>query len=276
MVDTSNIWLKTSYFLLSNKDYFKKWWAITLIALDVFVIIFTFTNLIVYLVSIPRESKLMVAMAQNQVEYSAIRLKNIPINLEIVEAKALPGSNNKLNLIALVQNNNGLWMAEKVQYKYTISGQETDSYSTFILPNEGKYLTAFNVGLGEYSSSLDMSMVIEDVDWKRIDDPSRLEAIDFLIENPRYTTTTATGAEVFHQVTASITNDSYLGFWETEFAVILYDAAENIVGIEYTHFNPFKRNTTESLLVQWERVGGYVSKAEIKPYVNVFDSDNIM
>jgi hypothetical protein len=106
MFDIGTFWLKINYFFLSRKDDLKKWWVIVLIAIDIFIIVFVFTNSIIFLIGISKQNQLMVAIAAESVDYQAIREQNKPQSLEVVSTTALLAPNNKYDLISLVRNNN--------------------------------------------------------------------------------------------------------------------------------------------------------------------------
>lgn len=274
MFDIGTFWLKINYFLLSRKDDFKKWWVIVLIAIDIFIIVFVFTNSIIFLMGISKQNQLMVAIAAEYVDYQAIREQNKPQSLEVVSTIALLAPNNKYDLISLVRNNNKNWAMTAVNFRFIINGTETDLITDFILPDSEKYLTALGVGESGLSESADISMEIVGVEWKRVVHPKQVKTDVFIVENIEYSPSVVNGLTIY-RVRADIVNSGYKSYWKTKFVVVLY-SGEKIVGINYVYFDSFNAGELRSLYTQWELVPSTVSGLVILPDFNLLDDENII
>ncbi len=274
MFDLSTVWLKTNYFFLSNKQYFRKWWMIALIAVAVFIVIFAFTNVILYLFSIPKQNQLMAHITSQPVDYAAIRQAENPLGLQITSSQALPSGNGVYDLVTQVNNNNEDWAATTISYSYTIGNYETDVLTDFILPASQKYLMAASVPLTPEQIEAGMTLTIHDVDWERIVDKTHLELADFQITNVNFNATSDQSTTAFW-VTADIDNQSLVGFWQARFAVALY-SFDKLVGFDYVYFDSFRTNEQRSLYTQWQIVAGTVNKVEITPDVDLLDRENVM
>lgn len=272
MPDIGAIWLKINYFGITHREDLKKWWVIILLAIDVFIVVFIFTNLIVYLVGLPKENKLIVAMAESPIDYRAVREKHTPWPLEIATTAAIPLANNKYDLVTKVKNNNKNWALESISYIFSVDGQETEIMTDFIMPNSEKYLTAQRVsGSGQGKASF----TINEVNWKRVDDMNKLPVVDFSIDNLEYSSATATDDLTVHRVTAQVTNKAYNSFWQTKFIVVLY-SADKIVGVTYVYLDQFNSGEKKSIYTQWNTVAGAVSSVTILPDINLLDQENII
>ncbi len=276
--DISTIWLKSSYFFLSNREYFKKWWVILFIAADVFFTIFALTNIILFVFSIPKETKLMIGMAQNQVAYATVREQSKPQQLSLVQAKAFPTGSGRYDLVAELRNNNLKWAASSVSYTFSIGGENTEVRTDFCLPDSQKYLTAENIAiqLNDNGQLPSISVNIEDVDWRRVPDPAVLPEENFSIDFVSYNSATANAGVGAHWVTASVTNQGLVGFWQTSFTVVLLRGSSEIIGMDRVYFNNFQAGETRSLRAQWNFLPGTASRVLIEPDVNLLDQDNIM
>jgi len=274
MFDIGTFWLKINYFFLSRKDDLKKWWVIVLIAIDIFIIVFVFTNSIIFLIGISKQNQLMVAIAAESVDYQAIREQNKPQSLEVVSTTALLAPNNKYDLVSLVRNNNKNWAMTSIDFKFIINGTETDLITDFILPDSEKYLTALGVGESGLSESADISMEIVGVEWKRVVHPEQIKADDFIVENIEYTPSVVNELTIY-RIRADVVNSGYKSYWKTKFVVVLY-SGEKIVGINYVYFDQFNAGERRSLYTQWESVPLTVSGLAILPDFNLLDDKNII
>ncbi|MFA6098275.1 MAG: hypothetical protein WCV50_01470 [Patescibacteria group bacterium] len=273
MLDVSNIWIKVNYFLITNKFYFKKWWVLLMIAADIFILIFAFTNLILYIFSIPRENLLMQAMASQQIDYPAIRTRTHPVSLTIVSSTAIPLAESRYDLVTEVKNTNVNWAVNSITYHYEIGETSTEARDDFILPDGTKYLAQLGVQSQSSGTAPEIKLIIENIDWVRVNDDS-LPPITFDISNIEYTNT-STGDISSQRVTAQITNTGLNGFWQTRFAVVLYNG-NKIVGINFVYLSPFKAGEKKMFVSQWNQDIPNVTETSITPDVNILQSDNII
>jgi len=273
--DVESFWLKINYFFLSNRDDLKKWWVILLIAADVFFVVFLFTNTIVYLLGMPKQNEYVVSMINSPIDYEAIREANAPSNLQIVTSTAVPKGEGLYDLVTQVKNPNKNWVVETVQYKYIINGDETDVFTDYIMPNSDKYLTILSKDLESDQQTINVSMEILDIDWQRVPDTDKLVNIDFSIEDIEYSSLASFGGTLIHNVEASITNNTFKGFWETRFIVVLYNG-DDIVGVNYVYFDQFKAGATNNLKAQWSYLPGRAGEIVILPDMDLTDTDNII
>lgn len=260
-VDTS--WLKLNYFVITHKDDLKKWWVIILIAIDVFIVVFVVTNLILFILGMLTQNNLMIAMAQSPINYKNIRVQNTPIEVSIVDTSVLPAGNGKYDFIAQVKNLNKNWLAETITYQYSITGESTEEYTDFILPNSEKFLTALGIK-SDTAGSTSATLEIIDVKWKRIDDTSQIDSSIFSFNDINYTTTVSNSGQVVHAVRGTAVNDTYIKYWDTKFVVVLY-SGDKVTGIKYIYFNQFDSREEKNLYAQWDSVLLPVTNVLVSP-----------
>ncbi len=272
--DLESIWLKINYFFLTNRDDLKKWWVILLIAADVFIVVFVFTNSILFILGIPKQTNYIVAMAQSPIDYTAIRESSRPKSLEIVNTAALPNANSNYDLIAQINNPNKDWVVESIKYNFVINGQPTDSLTDFIMPNSDKYLTMLSVPLTSEQNSIALTMEIKEINWSRVPDINKLVSFDFSFENINYSSYIANKLTI-HNVEAEVINNGFKGFWQTRFIVILY-SGDKIAGVNYVYYDEFKAGAKQSLKSQWNYLSLPVTSVVILPDMDLTDLDNII
>jgi len=275
MFDINTLWLKINYFGLSHRSDIRKWWVILLLAADIFVVVFIFTNLIVYLANITQEEKLLVAMAESPINYQAIRTQHIPRPLEIVTTVVIPQGQARYDLVTQVKNSNKNWAVENIVYNFSLAGQETEEQTDFIMPETDKYLIISNVNGPAKQEQAKATFSIKKVAWRRVDNLGKLPAIDFTIDDIEYSSSVVVDGLNVHRVTAQIANRAFNSFWQTKFVVVLY-SGDNIVGVNYVYFDQFRSGEERSLYSQWDTVAGAVNQVAIVPDINLLDQENII
>lgn len=275
MFDIGTVWLKINYFGITHREDIRKWWVIVFIAIDVFMAVFVVTNLVVFMVSRPRDTALLTAMAHSPIDYQSLQAARAPVPLTVVSTAALPVGNGRLDLVAQVNNSNANWAVEEVQYVFNVAGKETDARTDFILPGSDKYLTIINATGVSGTSQPAVTFSIQHVVWQRIADVSKLPAANFSIDNAAYSSSAAGNGLPGHHVTATVTNQSYNGFWRTRFVVVLY-SGKTIAGVSYVNIDPFRLNEQKPLYSQWDTVAGAVTNVIIVPDINLLDQSNII
>lgn len=269
MFDINTSWLKLSYFTLTHKEDFRKWYIIVLLALAVFMSVFVITNTVLYFIGGPLNSRLVLGMVEDTVDYAGIRARSVPTHIAVPETFVIPAGESRLDLVAPVTNPNSDWFAT-VTYSTSLSGRNADPLHVVINPQSEGYLTAFGLTGSDQSNA---QMIIERIDWQRVDHRQPPPEINFRVDNINYSILTAAGTTV-HQITADITNASFTSFFEVPFIVLLY-RGDQIVGVQYTDVAPFDVSSTQSISVKLGNVAGTVTGTKIAPVLNLLDRSNM-
>lgn len=272
MFDINTIWLKISYYSLSHKEDLRKWYVIVMLAVAVFFAVFSVTNIILYVIGIPRQQQIIAGMADSPINYPTIRLQSAPQGLQLTSTYAIAGTNGRYDVVAPVTNPNTDWFAE-VTYTVTIGGTVSDAYTDVINPSAKSYLVALGAN-GPSSGSTSAQLVLESVNWHRVDHRQKLAELNFDITDVQYSTL-SDSTVVTHQVQAAVANNSFTNFFEVPFIVLLFNG-ESIVGVNYTYVKPFEFGTSKTITVKWSTVGGSVSSVLVEPDVNLLDVSNII
>ncbi|MFZ6036210.1 MAG: hypothetical protein ACOYUK_03655 [Patescibacteria group bacterium] len=272
MFDVNTSWLKINYFVLTHKQDLRKWYIIVLIAVAIFAVVFTVTNVILYVVSTPVQHRLMAAMAADQVDYVGIRQRTTPTGLQLGSTNVIPSGVGRYDIVMPVTNVNDDWYAE-VSYTVTINGTASDPLTHTINPGSTGFLTGLGIA-GPTSGQIAAQLSVESIAWERIDYHQRQPEVNFDIQNVAYSALNANDV-IVHQVKADITNDSFTSYYQVPFIVLLYNG-DQIVGVNYAYVQPFTYSDTETITVKWNAVGGTVTSVAIHPDLNLRDSSNII
>ncbi|XOU95033.1 MAG: hypothetical protein ACNFW9_03135 [Candidatus Kerfeldbacteria bacterium] len=275
MFDANTFWLKINYFVLANRNDFKKWWMILLIAATVFVVVFTFTNGILYAVGTQKHNNLIFSMSKDTIDYNLIKERNIPIPIKSVDTTILSAANGKFDVVAHLMNSNTNWAVESIEYKFVINGQETEVFTDYIMPQSDKYLTISGVEVSGEGNQVSLALDIVKLNWKRVVNDEDLLPINFSVENIEYSSLLASNGSIVSSVKADIKNNSFRSFWSTKFVVVLY-SNDIIAGLDYAYFDKFETGEATLLNSRWDNVSYPITSTVILPDMNLLDLENLM
>ena len=275
MPEVSDTWLKINYWFLTHKKDLQKWWVIVFLAVDIFFIIFALTNILLYLISIPRESRLIYQMSSQTAAYQEVKEIGKPYDLEIIEVQAIPAGYQNFDIIMKVKNPNTKWAAKEIQYKFLIDGNESEIFESFVLPEEEKFIFGMSV---EYISTVgatpnNIEVSIEKVNWQRIKDIRKYPEVRFDIDNIDYGFAAANINVI--NLTADITNNSIYDFWSAKFNIVLYSGSR-IIGVNQSSIEMFKSFEVREIYSRWTNISADITEAVITPNVNILDTENFI
>ncbi|GEM_PF-3363298 len=248
MFDFSTLWLKLNYFRLTHIDDLRKWWVIILVALDVFLVVFCVTNIILFFLDIPRQQALMRDMATDLVDYQVIQQRNMPSPLSVVSTWAIPLGNGKYNLVAKLKNPNKSWAGYFFNYEFKLNDQTVNSGSDFILPSSDKYLVASGVVDPNKSAKVSATFTLGDVNWKRVVDLVQLSKSQFVFENTDFSASTLVDNVRVYRLQTTVKNTGYTSFWRAKF-LVLFASGDKIVGANHFNIDKFKAGTQKTVTV---------------------------
>lgn len=275
MFDISTIWLKTSYWTLSHVKELKKWWAIVLLAAAIFMIVFTITNIIIYIINTSSENSLIAQIASKQVLYQEYKEKNIPQDIEVKETVVIPSLDNMYILVARVENTNSNWAAEQFEYQFIVDNEEVAKGTDSFMPNTDKFLIVSGFRYKGTGIPQVIQLTVGDTQWKRIKDIDKFPQADFLIGDIDHEFSTVNETVNTVRVQTKVTNRTVYSFWRTKFVILLY-SGERMVGVGSVYLDKFRTLEKRDLDITLTSLSDRITNIEIRPDIDLFDDDNFM
>ncbi|HCJ52098.1 MAG: hypothetical protein A2898_04855 [Candidatus Kerfeldbacteria bacterium RIFCSPLOWO2_01_FULL_48_11] len=275
MTTQGDLWLRFNYWFVSNSASLRKWWVLILLGFAVFFIVFSLTNIIVYSISFPREQRLIVRMIDASGLYTGLREQFLPQALATSGAAVVNGTGTKKDFLVKVTNPNEQWVAEKINYTFSLGAHVTEEQSGSVIPAHETYLATYGEEVASDAGS-SVSFNIVDVQWKRVSPLSQSVVDVFSVDEVQYRVSSQ-GQPVRNvgTVTATLSNESFTGFWQAPFTVVLMNGSTP-VGISRVYIEQFEERTTRPLSVQWSPAPSRVDSARIIPEVDLYEQTNIM
>lgn len=183
------------------------------------------------------------------------------------------------DFVARVTNPNERWLAT-LTYKFSYAGGESETKTTVLWPGASRPVVAFGVSAGAYPGY--PNLVMEKVEWKRLNPHSTLNVKDFVAtrsqfttENFAFTSASRSAGILNHIIQFDLFNDSAYSFWDPEFYVELKDGGQT-VGVIYLALDKFKAGEQRKIDLRSWVDNLQVSDIVIWPVFDIFDKGEYM
>ena len=207
------------------------------------------------------------------------RIKNAAKKLEESSPQVFL-NNDKYDFLAKIKNPNTNFFAN-FNYCFNDGSVELACGSTFILPDETKYVTIFSNELK--FKPVNLSIVIKDVTWQRLDlhkypDWKGYSAshLNFIVENAAFKTSETSGLSEkigLDILDFDITNQTAYNYWEVPVSIILM-ASGNPVAVNHYSLSEFISGSKRSVHLSWPDSIPKPDQITVVPNLNILD-DNI-
>jgi len=209
----------------------------------------------------------------------AQRIKNAAKPLEGSSPQAFL-NNGKYDFLAKITNSNPNFFAN-FKYCFTDGANELACGTTFILPNETKYVTVFSADLK--FAPVNVKVTTTDLNWQRLDlhkypdwKNYAISHLNFVVENAAFKTSEVSGLSEkigLDILEFDITNKTAYNYWEVPVTIIL-SAGGNPVGINHYVLNEFSSGGKKSVRLSWPNSVPKPDQISVIPNLNIAD-DNI-
>ena len=185
----------------------------------------------------------------------------MPIN--IISSQFFKVGQGDYDFVAQLSNPNVSYGASRIEYSLGSS-----SGSSYILPGQTKWivLTAQKIPDGIE----DVRFVIKNAQWEKLDMPDN--TIGFVLRRKDYHP-----AQKGMELTGILYNDSNYDFDKIDVAVILFDNAGGIVGVNKTDIRTFVSKSERGFNVAWPfALSGNIVRQDVEASTNLFENSNFI
>lgn len=245
---------------------------ILLILLSAFFFIYSSYNYIVYFITGDPNSQL----ANNNL---ALTPRKVTDDLQIAPLQAFDNDGHS-DLVVSIANPNDKFMATFF-YCFKQADVDISCKSGFILPGEKKYIT--DLAQQFSGSRSELSFVVSDVFWRRIDAhqiPDWVDfynkRLDFAISDISFASAATSGLSDkvnLNSFEFNVKNQTAYGYYEAPLNIYLYSGSELVAVNRHILLN-FLPGETRSVKLSWPGRYGNVNRTEVVPDINIMD-DNV-
>ncbi len=196
--------------------------------------------------------------------------------IKILWAKALPGQGNFYDLAAQMRNPNQNYGSDRVPYQFELYDSSDNlvgqfSGSTFILPNQTKYLVRMKVESSGQVNRVKLSL--GENEWQKLED---YQPPQLALQRKEYRLL-GSGDIGFSQARAVLINKSIFDFDKVDIDVLLFDPSRHLITVGTTEIRTILSGQERDFVVTWFReISGQVSLVEMEAETNMFDPANYL
>ncbi|MFA5070642.1 MAG: hypothetical protein WC528_05180 [Patescibacteria group bacterium] len=278
MADTNynlnDLYLKIAAWLVGHKYFFKKWWVIVMLSLDLIMIIYIAFSFIVFALASPRENQMVSQMSREFIN-PVFLTQNKPKDLEVSLTKALPTGSNHYDLVAKIKNPNAKWGMRTLDYTFLIDGQETVSSTGFILPGQEKYFILLNQLYQANTEPKAVEFKVARTAWQKVSDITLFNDVQFSVQEAKISLSQVTGGQASATAEAKVINDSFYDFWTVEVPIVVEVNGIPLAASKYI-LRQFKSLETKEVSASWQKNIPLSASLVIRPEANLFETGNFM
>lgn len=197
----------------------------------------------------------------------------VDFKVEILETKLLKVADRQYDVLAKLRNSNPDWGVSDLNYKFILKDKvgaqvgerERKSY---ILPQQERFIV--EVGIETLTKAENVELELELLEAQKLKQYISPQA-QIVTKNAGHFI-----SEGKSRANGVLENQSPFGFEKVDINVILYNSKDEIVGANYTNLNAFLPGTERYFSVTWAGKVLGVSRVEIEPNVDVFETGSFM
>jgi hypothetical protein len=268
--------LEVGYWWVTHRLKIKA--ALILTAILVIVVIYLNAGIrfYQYLAGSAEHQAMLEELTSNAVNYEIIHKSSAPAPVLIGNSLAVGDMVSGYDLVTLVENSNNRWWLKEIEYQYIGSHTTTAPQITYLLPNEKKYLFAFNTPVD--FDPVNAKIFITRQLWEKVKDNNQVDAKkqwikpDLYAENINYQSSDMFFNEA--KVTFDLVNDSSYSFWEVEVQILLWQG-NRLLGVNVVTLDDILATSKRTVSSIWPNALPAGLRTEIIISANSLSEDNI-
>jgi len=197
-------------------------------------------------------------------------------DIEVLWTKAIATQGDFYDLAAQIKNPNQNYGSGQVPYQFELTDSENNlisrsAGSTFILPNQTKYLLQIKIASSRPVSQLKLSF--GEIEWQTIED---YQPPQLFIQQKEYRLLTSQELG-FSQVKGILINKTNFDFAQISLDILLFDAARQLLALNTTEIRALLAGQERDFVATWfKKITGQVAFVEVEAETNIFDPTNYL
>lgn len=198
--------------------------------------------------------------------------------IEILWVKTLPGQNDFYDLAAQIKNLNQNYGSGQIPYHFELYDSGNNliaqySGSTFILPNQTKYLVQIRIEASHSGQVSEVNLSFGEIEWQKLED-YRLPQL--FIQQKEYHLLESEELG-FSQAKGVLINKTNFDFDKIDIDILLFDSFHQLIALNTTEVKTLLAGQGRDFVATWfEKIEGQVSFVEMEAETNVFDPSNYL
>jgi len=196
--------------------------------------------------------------------------------IKVLKAEAVLNQGNFYDLVAQVRNPNQNYGGDKVSYQFKAYDSDNNlvasrSGSTYILPNQTKYIVQTKVEINRLFNRIEFSL--SGVEWEKM---ANYQSPQLVVQQKEYRLLESQEPG-FSQARGILVNKSNFDFDRVDTDILLFNSSGRIVGLSATELRTLLSGQERDIFTTWfSQIDGQVVSIEMEPETNIFDPDNYL
>ena len=272
MAQNSDLQLSIGYWIVSHKQTLKTWWAISLMVVIWFSLIWM---LVFFGVFFSQESKVNALLVHEANGPGSFRTAVFqPQGLTSGTVIVITRDQTHVDVVAELSNPNQDWGGQVVAVHFFVDGASTTPQKVFINQASHRPIIQRNVTV-KNSAAVSASLVVDDTTWARAS-AAGLPAAKFLVSAPVTDPSTVTingQTRTSVSIHADVANQSVYNFYHVDVPILLL-SGDRIVGVEQIGVDRWPTLTTKTISATLSYAVPDITSYRIEPQVSRFDTGN--
>jgi len=270
MADTlSDLGLKLNYWYLTNRQQFRKWWVLVLMATDIFLFTLILTQGLLLVFRFRDPANVVATIAASTVTVGQAQAQISPTSISAGTVATTPHSQSRYDFSSRLENVNSMWSAV-VTVQFAGGLKPLTPVVVILPPKSVRYAMALNVE-GPENTPPSGTVRIVDVSWTRLTPAEVAEKIDVQATNVttglRTLVTGENQRRTVTQVTGTIVNNAFVALDGLRVSVVLTRNGAT-VGVGSTILSHIDAEQSLPFSVEWDTVISDVQRTEVYPEVH--------
>lgn len=197
-------------------------------------------------------------------------------DIEVLWTKAVASQDNFYDLVAQIKNPNPNYGSGQIPYQFELYDSKNNLISqskgsTFILPNQTKYLLQIKIASPRPISQLKLSF--NEIEWQKIED---YQPPQLFIQQKEYRLLSSQELG-FSQVKGILINKTNFDFDKISLDILLLDSFRQLLAVNATEIRALSAGQERDFVATWfKKITGQVAFVEVEAETNIFDPSNFL
>lgn len=274
--------LKTGYWIVTHKIFFKRLGYSFFILFNSFLIIFSGYKIINHFGNGAKiHNKYMDEFFSAQPNYELLHQQRKPGDLIVNKTLVLKNGQNSqadtYDLAAEIYNPSKKHITH-FTYQFILNDMPLDEQRSYLLPGETKIIAEYARKIQNKTKNIQIAL--KNQSFQNVSNKKTANPINFIQERVNFIAKDVKVASLsknndFYKISFDITNETPYNYWEVNLTTSLFKQ-KNIIGINHIVLEKFRAGEVRTIDVNWYDYLPSSTQISITPEVNVFNPNSYM
>lgn len=273
--------VRMAKWLLTHRAKFKRLLTAILISINLIIWGIVIYQFIIFIQQSKSHQETMIGLTKNLIDYQSYHQRVKPLDLIISNQSVIflgqtEDGIYRYDCVAEIENPNAQWVVTSFDYQFIWDNGSTEKKSSFIFPNEKKYIFS---SVQTKNRIISAELKIDHLSYlrKRPEMDSKFQILnDLIFENIELIPSFISDTKIIPaRLRIKASNQTAYSFWQVDAISALY-RGEKIVYIIRTPIKEWLSGEVRNLEINLFSLRENITKIKVIPEVNILDSNVLM